>query len=228
MPRRSRNPRRRQNRRKRYAGRRRPRQVNVNRALAPFAQRYITKLKYTENFTMPTAVGGIQVYSFNMNSLFNPNRVATPPTPHQPYGYDQLTPVYNRYRVISCSYTIKCISSTQTVNVVALPANQAFFPPSAGTAMESPRAKFITQNPGGNLKTLWGRTYIPSLMGRNKAQYMADDNYQALTTASPAELAVLNIYAQGIQDGAVDPSTLLSITLEFTAEFFDVKQLAAS
>lgn len=221
-----RNPRRRQNRRKRYAGRRRaPRTVTVNRALAPYSQRYITKLKYNENFTMPAAVGGLQTYSFNLNSLFDPNRVAGG---HQPYGFDQLATVYNRYRVISCSYTIKCISSTQTVNLVALPANQAVFPAFAGAAMESPRAKFITQNPGGNLKTLWGRTYIPSLMGRNKSQYMADDNYQAQVTADPAELAVLNIFTQGINDSATDPACLLSITLEYTAEFFDVKQLAAS
>lgn len=199
--------------------------MNVNRALQPFAQRYIAKLKYTENFTMPTAVGGIQTYSFNLNSLFKPNRVATG---HQPYGYDQLTPIYNRYRVISCSYVVKAISSTQTVNVCVLPANQVVLPGFAGAAMESPRARFITQNPGGSMKTIVGRTYIPSLMGRNKAQYMADDNYQAQVSNSPAELAILNIFTQGINDSAVDPACLLSITLHYTAEFFDVIQQSPS
>jgi len=189
----------------------------VNTALQPFASRYITKMKYSE-VALLTA-GNIQ-YLFNANSVFDPNATGVG---HQPYGFDQLSPIYNRYRVISCKYVVNAYSSaggtTGAIRFGTLLANE--IPPinNMSELAENPRAQTRVQIVGGSTQTIKGKISIPSLMGRTKSQYMADDRYQALVTANPQELAYLAIYAQDMADAAA--TVTLAVTLEYTVEFFD-------
>lgn len=197
------------------------RTVNVNRALSPFAQRYITKLKYSQPFVIDNFTPN---YQFNLNSIFDPDRSGVG---HQPYGFDQLAAIYNRYRVISCSWNINAISGTSAFRIAALPSNDAPLSLNMSYICENPRAKWAIQLPGGDTKTLRGKTYIPSLVGRTKAQYLADDRYQSLTTGSPSELALLNILVKDLQDG-VGSGGQCVITMEYTVEFFDANVLGQS
>jgi len=160
-------------------------------------------------------------YRWNLNSLYDPNRTGGG---HQPYGYDQLTGViYNRYRVISCRYVVSAISDSYNIQCAVLPSNEASPPiTNVSECRENPRAQYLTQNPGGTLKVITGKVSIPKLMGRTKQQYMADDSYQAVYSQSPAELAVLNIYTQGLNDDSnTNVSATVNILLEYTVELFD-------
>lgn len=200
--------------------------VNVNRALAPFAQRYITKMKYCEAISISST--GPQVYKWNLNSVFDPNRSGIG---HQPYGHDQLTPIYNRYRVISCSYVISGVDTAgRYIQIASLPANEEATIASLTVSeiRENPRARYITQAPNASLKMLKGYVNLASLTGRNKAEYMADDRYSAPASANPQELMVLNVFAQDLADGLNTINTTLNITLTYTVEWFDPKQLGQS
>lgn len=196
-------------------------QVTVNRALNPIPQRYITKLKYSDVFTLQLT--NSYQYVFNLNSLFDPNRSGIG---HQPYGYDQLTPLYNRYRAIKCNYVINCYSTTSPIRYGCIASNEV--PPinSVSELAENPRAQTRVQIPGGNTQKITGSIYLPSLFGRSKAEYMADDRYQAINTASPAELALLTII--GADMGDFGTTITGTITLEWVAEFFDVSPLDQS
>jgi len=217
-------------RRKRVA-RRRP-TSNVNRSLQPFSQRYVSKMKYAETLSIVgSGFGGLTQFNFNLNSIFDPNRSGTG---HQPYGHDTLATLYNRYRVIKCSYVISSLSTGGTNGdaysvIAALPANEIItLNGGVAEAQENPKCKFITQAPQAALKVLKGTIDIASLVGRTKSQYMADDRYQSLYGASPNELAVLNIYT-GLLNGESQTLTQkLNIVLEFTVESFDVKNLVQS
>lgn len=216
-------PRRKMIRRKRWA--RKPR-VNVNRALQPVAQRYICKQKYSETIT--TDANGL--YTINLNSVFDPNRTGIG---HQPYGFDTMASLYNRYRVISCGWRIHANAVPGVANfmVAAMPANEVLTILSTSEWRENPRAKYVMASAGGNVPVLKGKTYIPSLVGRTKFQYMADDRYQAQVTASPNELAILNIATAAIGAGFSGESTnsgTVHLVLEYTVEYFDVKHLAQS
>lgn len=204
--------------------------VNVNRALQPFAQRYITKMKYAEiRAVTGPAGGGLVQYNFNLNSVYDPNLTGIG---HQPYGYDQLVDLYNRYRVFKVDYAISAYNTDSANNysvIAAVPANETITV-SGGVSelMENPRARYITQAPQASLKVLRGSISLPSLVGRTKAQYLADDRYQALATSSPAEQAVLNVMAGVItgSSGAGGTGTNvmnLSISLVYHVEWFDVK-----
>lgn len=206
---------------KRY---RKKRMVNVNRAMAPFAQRYITKLKYVTSAVLSTTNG--YIYKMALNNLFDPDNTGIG---HQPYGYDQLAALYNRYRVIKCYYTVSHNPTTGTnpSRVVCLPSNEFTDTFNSGSdAAENPRARWSFQMPGGSIQKIKGVVYLPSLVGRNKQQYMADDRYQALTTGGPNEAACLYLIGSDIADGAINVN--VSITMTFVAEFFDVKKLAQS
>lgn len=206
---------------------RKRKQVNVNRALQPIPQRYICKMKYADVFSLTTSgISPMGTYRFNLNSIFDPNRTGTG---HQPYGHDTFQTLYNRYRVIKCTYNIVATSSTNyAVQVAAIPGNEEIAVATATEARENPRCRYVVQGVGSPLKVLKGTVHIPSLVGRTKAQYMADDRYQAQFGASPNELAILNVFGGLIGDGAVTDTIVCNIEMTYTIECFDVKALAQS
>jgi len=205
---------------KRYA--KKQKTTLVNRGLKPFASRYITKMKYSEAYTLSALNNYTQI--MNLNSVFDPNRTGIG---HQPYGYDQLTPLYNRYRVISASYVINAYSGAAPIRFGCLPLNEVpSFINDMSELCENPRAKWKVQMPQGSTSILTGKVYLPSLVGRTKSQYMADDRFQAQTNASPLELAVLFISAQSM--GNVNVDTNLTVTIEYLVEFFDTNPIDQS
>lgn len=193
----------------------------VNTALQPIPQRYICRMKYAETFLLSSIASG---YRFNLNSIFDPNRTGIG---HQPYGHDTFVTLYNRYRVIACSYIITAYNASDAIRLCALPANEEVVVSNCSEAIENPRAKFITQFPGGNTNKLKGKISIANLMGRTKAQYMADDRFQATFGSSPVELAVLNIVHGNMLD-AFPTGTNVHIQLTYVVECFDYKALGPS
>lgn len=195
--------------------------VRVMGGLNPIPQRQIVKMKYAQNLN--TAAGTAYNYKFNLNSIYDPDFTGTG---HQPYGYDALETLYNRYRVISCSYAITGYSGTTGVCYGVVPANEAKTFTTLAELRENPRAKFTTQYPGGSTTMLKGKVYLPSLVGRSKLQYMSDDRYQAVFGANPQEQAILNV--TGLDLSEAGASINWTITLEYTVELFDVKPLNQS
>lgn len=209
-------------RRDRY-GTRKQQLTLYNVGLNPIPERYITKMKYAEAVTV--SASGIAGYKWNLNSLFDPNRSGIG---HQPYGYDQLcgpagSALYNRYRVISCKYILTVTSDSANIQFAALPANESLsLIGNVSEARENPKSQYATYNPGGIMRMLKGTVSLPKLIGRTKSQYMADDNYQAVYNASPSEVAILNCYAQGLNDDPTfNANPTFNILLEYTVEFFD-------
>lgn len=198
--------------------------ATTNRALQPVAQRYICKMKYAT--TAQLNLNNAYLYQLNLNSLFDPDRTGTG---HQPYMYDQLSGLYNRYRVIGCSYTIfgYPVSSSAPIRVGALATNDASqIWNNMSDFFENPKAKWTIVVPGGQKTLLKGYVSIPSLMGRNNIEYRSDDRFQAQVSVSPAELAILNIGAGTMTDTSTDVN--LHITMNYVVEFFDIKNQAQS
>lgn len=233
--------------RKLYKRKPRARHATVNRALQPIAQRYICRMKYCDTFTLNTTESptGVVTHRFRLNSIFDPNLTSQG---HKPYGFDQLLGfpgaipavrgIYNRYRVVSCSYAITAAPTLgNNIQITALPANELVSTgiTNAAALRENPRAKWVSQTTGATLRTLSGKVYLPSLVGRPKAQYMSDDRYQALYSANPDEAAILNVYlnelgdSTGIPGGTAIPAAArLNITLVYTVELFDVNNMPQS
>lgn len=193
---------------------------NNLKSLNPIAQRYICKMKYAES--VQTDASGRFV--FNLNSIFDPNATGVG---HQPYGHDTLATLYNRYRVISCSYRVIAPNASSNLQMGVVPANEIITFGTVAELKENPRARYIVQTPGGPIQPVSGRVYMPSLTGRTKSQYMADDRYQATFGTSPAEQMVLNILTTSQLDIPLTSNALI-VELVYTVECFDIKNLAQS
>lgn len=202
------------------------RTVNVNHALSPIPQRYITKMKYSQTITTGATFGN---YAMNLNSIYDPDQTGVL-TGHQPYGFDQLSALYNRYRVIACGWRLNLAVGSTTVPVImtAMPANTVVTASTGSEIRENPRSKYTLQGLGAAMRFVSGKVYIPSLMGRNKQQYMADDRYQAQFGTSPSELALLNIFAGPATEQTAIATVYFNVELEYTVECFDVKNLSQS
>lgn len=209
----------------------------IGKTLAPIPQRFITKMKYSEVVTSAAGSGSYGLTKWNLNNLNQPNRdtnVGTG-TSHQPYGFDSLFTLYNRFRVISCSYVVMAQAQDgTTLQVAVFPANEVVSPGSISQLRENPRTRYTLQGSGAAIRPIKGKVYMPSLMGRTSPQYMADDRFQAQALnstgalAGPAELAILHCIAGTPAEIAGVPAINFNITLEYTVEFFDVKPLAQS
>lgn len=199
--------------------------VNVNRALAPIAQRYICKMKFAADAS--TGVDGF--LRLNLNSIWDPLRTGGV-SPDQPYARDQLALLYNRYRVIACGWRLTTPNNGGNIQVGALPSNDVF-----GTVAtpfseirENPRAKYFVQHNTGPAQLIKGKIYLPSLVGRTKTQYMADDRYQAQIDTNPLEAAILNIGVAATNGGMITTGQTVNVLLEYTVEFFDLKIFPSS
>jgi len=200
---------------------------NIGSALQPFPAQQIVKMKYCEALALTISTNPSAVYRYNLNSIFDPNLTGVG---HQPYGHDTLATLYNRYRVIGCSWNISINPYSSALQLVAQPSNEILYSTATlcSEARENPRSKFIIQMPGGGNKVLSGYTSIPSLVGRTKSQYMADDRYQAIFSTSPNEVCVLNMLVGFLDESVASNNVSLNVTLEYTVEVFDPKHLTQS
>lgn len=195
--------------------------VKIKSALQPIPARQIVKMKYCQN--VQTSVATAYNWQFNLNSIFDPDRTGTG---HQPYGHDTLATLYNRYRVIACSYVVQAYSSTTGFRYAVVPANESKVFTTVAEMSENPRAQYKVGSPGTSIPKIRGKVYLPALTGRSKSQYMADDRYQAVFGTNPQELAVLNMVALDLAEAGTTINWV--VTLEYTVEVFDVNPLGQS
>lgn len=195
--------------------------VVVNRAITPVPQRFLTQHKYSTTFTL----GSLQnIYRMNLNSLYDPDQTGTG---HQPYGFDQMAALFNRYRVYGVSYQVQGYQFNNPIRFGCVATNDSASPSNLATLVELPRSKTAIQINGGSTAKITGYVNLPSLTGRTKAQYMADDRYQAQNNTNPQEALILNIMAQSLSDTALESCTML-VTMNFHVEWFDPIVFASS
>lgn len=178
-------------------------------------------------FAFDASTGMDGFLRLNLNSIWDPLRTGAG-TSRQPYGRDQLALLYNRYRVISCGWRLTAPNTGGNIMLGAIPSNETYTTTAFAEVRENPRAKYFTQHATGPVQLLKGKIYLPSLVGRTKEQYMADDRYQAQIDASPSELAILNICAAATNGGMITTGQTVNILFEYTVEFFDLKIFPSS
>lgn len=199
-------------------------QITVLNGVGPVASKLITTVKYCESYFQSTAGVGFNQF-FNLNSLFDPDRSGIG---HQPYGFDQLSNLYSRYRVFRTRWHINAKSDQDLLNMCVIPLNHASIAANFSGAMEQPRAvtKTVTGSSAGDATQFYGSIYLPELTGETSEQYRTNEDNQAQTTASPGTLLTLRITTD-CPTGATF-NLLYNITLEFDCEFFDPVALAQS
>jgi len=192
-------------------------------------------LRYAESFGLTTgASGGCGAeQAFILNSLFDPNYTGTG---HQPYGFDQISPLYASYLVHAVKVTllVSTIGGTAEIALVykyepnlggvAL-LNQTIDrvteAPMIGTAMLGPSGVDRARAVQLNLK-------MHQVFGVTAAQYKDEmTTYGALTTATPTANALLRVSVASYS-GSAGISATVQFICDFDCEFFNPVQAAQS
>jgi len=155
---------------------------------------YLT-FKYSDfqSFTLATLVGTQQLY--RMNSLFDPDKTGAG---HQPYGYDQITPLYLRYRVLRFRYKITFATSSSDYFALVIPINGALQSAISNLttftqAAESPRGRSTIVSSSTVSIVMTGNVALNALNGTTRLEYLADDRFQSATGSNPTEVIDLAI-----------------------------------
>lgn len=174
--------------------------------------RCLSTFKYNEviSFTVTTLAGG--QYVFKLNGMFDPN---TTGTGHQPYGFDQMMNIYQRYCVLRARYKINFSPSNDRINVGCIAASTVTTTVAdAATynlAAESPHSRTKALSYGGGPPANFNAVVSTNvLLGTTRTQMMADDLFQGTQTTDPTNLTVLTIFWY-------NPS-LVSVTASFNAQ----------
>lgn len=153
------------------------------------------EFKYNDvfSYTLTTVTGSNQI--MRLNSIFDPDLTGTG---HQPYGYDQLAALYNRYRVLSCKWKVTFHAESLGFYICVVPSNGNLATAVTNAASftlagESPRSVCKAQGTGASAITISSRIHLNNLNGVTRTEYLADDRFEAQIGANPSELIVLNI-----------------------------------
>lgn len=218
----------------------------VNRKLATKKRsRTTNKTAVTQNLKSPLGYPDVQYtqvrycdliqltgttaqYTFRGNSLFDPDFTGTG---HQPYYYDQYIAVYQRYRVISTSFTMRVANSSisgTTSEVVVAPTSLVPTLTSLAQAKEDPRAGTTGILPPYQsvTKTVSLTNSTQQVIGLETKKEVYDADYAALFNANPVQLWYYAIY--GYSPTTAGLSVDIDIEITYNCEFFDRAPIALS
>ncbi len=192
------------------------------------AHKYMT-MKYVQSFSVSVAAGVGTQQTMNLNSIFDPDRTGVG---HQPMYYDQMSALYNRYRVLRTFWKISFANNNGSYNTVVIPINGLINTAVAGvttydTACELQHAQYkLVPGTGGFPVVFLGNIALHVLNGCPLIEYMGDDRFEAQVGASPTELMTLAI---GIYNPTV-ATIIVNFTVQmvFLVDLHDVISIAGS
>lgn len=197
----------------------------VNSAVRP--QRMLLKMPYFWSGQLYSETGNYQTYSFNLNSLYDPDRTGIG---HQPLGRDQWIAFYNQYRVYRCTYQIvfNNLDPAQAATVGFCPTNGLpSFTNEAAFEQPQMRMSAIAPRDGQSKAIMKGSIDLARLNGKTHAQYKASEDTASQNSSSPAEILLGNLVAAPVLSGA-PVNVGYTIKLTFHAELFDPNVLPIS
>jgi len=166
-------------------------------------------------------------YSFRLNSIYDPDYAVGG---NQPLYTAQLAAVYQYYCVHHADFSIDCYnnSSTQDTQVVVFPTVFAAASGSLDAVAMRPLSTEGVCGRIGSTKTdlhIRRKFNISQLFG----QPLIDDNFSALFTANPLNVAYVNVAFQNLFSAGITPNDLYAVVhLRFYVTVRDLVQVTSS
>ncbi len=196
----------------------------------PFPDRMRCTLTYSSLYISLIAnSASVSRYQFSMNSLFDPDFTGTG---GQPEYFDQLSALYNRYRVYGSAIKVVFLPFNSSGAQVNVPTNAVLLPSAQTLAsfnvddvagMARAQNRIITGNMDQSNVTMVSSHSISEILGVKDVE--GADRLQALISASPSEQALWSILAR-TADGTTATSLGISVRITYDCEFFD-RQVAS-
>ncbi|AHH31470.1 putative capsid protein [Dragonfly larvae associated circular virus-5] len=188
--------------------------------------------KYSEifglTFTGGSGVAGI--YQFYLNYLEHPGYTGAG---HQPMGFDQISALFNRYRVIGMSYHI----ALTNISGVYVAEYAVYYRPNMtvtndftaimeGTGVLAKGHLGITSS-GSDTRTHRGYVSVARARGVPRRNVMTESDYQAILGVAPNFLPSFNIAVVN-QDASASVTLRVRVDLKFYTIWSDRKVMGTS
>jgi len=196
--------------------------------LQVFPLRLTTSLSYADQFTMYginslDTFGTEQVY--RLASLYDPDFTGAG---HQPYGYDQITPWYQRYQVNSATIKVTFSDPSKDGMYIAVMVKNLNDPATLvnstlSQARERPNVWLKPLNNTGEQKQVFTkRLDFAQFMGLTKQQWQNDwSNTSALVTTNPGYTPYLQIAVCDGTAAATAGNVKVTCEIIFHCTFFE-------
>lgn len=170
----------------------------INRTSNFIPNRYITKMIYADSLDLDNTSGGTTLASaiFRLNGLYDPNYSGVG---HQPMGYDQLTPLYQRYLVrgvkviVTGKGTTGANSDSVVLAIQGRPINSlTSYPTSPSMALEDRMTSVV---PIDNDKSFKFARYfdIAKMWGTSRNHLEGEQDFSSSNNTNPQKECYLSI-----------------------------------
>lgn len=169
-----------------------------------------------------TALLGTQ-QAYRLNSVYDPDYTGAG---HQPYGFDQLSGLYNKYRVDRVKFEIIYTTPGGThdmlcVATVSPGTTSSLTGATLYAGQERPGGIWGLLSPNGERRCVLKGAYdLNVVCGVPKQKYVSDDEYSSSISSNPTQLALLT-HAVGCADGTAAISAVAVVVITYDVVFFD-------
>lgn len=205
--------------RKTRTKRRKPAPPMSGPLMSAFPKKLKFKHRYQEIATITSTTGTIGTYKYKCNGMYDPN---TTETGHQPYYFDQLTSIYNKFTVIGSRIRVVATPSTSLsgpVQVAIQKDDNGTVPSFIATAGEfSGRnaTKVIAINNSDPVILTSSWSLKKTFPGAN----ITGSNFYGISTQDPNEQTSWVITVQSL-DGSTEAITCL-VYIEYIAIWWEL------
>lgn len=197
----------------------------VNGGASPLGKTHKTTLRYVTNITLDSAAGIPDFYTFNANSIFDPDRTGGG---HRPLGTSEWHKFYEYATVTGCR--IRCVAAN---GVGATEAATMFgylfrdlnagLPIGVDTLREQPNSAvaYLAINQGMTSNSIAGKLDIAQFVGKTRAQIVGVDEYSTKVGSQAtlqAHAVVCDLWCSAL-DLASDASLEVAVHLEYDVTF---------
>lgn len=191
-----------------------------------FPPRISVDLHYESLITLAPGAA-VASYVFRGNSLYDPDYTGTG---HQPRYYDQLTPIYGRYKVLASAITVEMINGSPTAGAIfaITPNTEIITFTSWQQASELPRSKTSQIVPIASRYPfkLSSQATTKSICGLLPYQ-VNDEDWSSSVGTNPVQIWYWNVNVASI-DESTNVTVSLRIKMKYKAIMYDRLDVAPS
>lgn len=194
----------------------------------PLGKTFKTTLRYAEQITLNGGISTFGDFVFTANGLFDPSITGGG---HQPYGFDQIMPMYDHYTVI---YTKVHVTYNNTDTSIPQICGIVIRDTSTGITdiedtLEGASSKSIMTSPLGGSRDTVSLTYTlcpNKFLGISKP--LSSENLRGGISSNPSEQCYIHVVAGGSPGTGDAGAVYASVMIEYVAIFTEPKILTGS
>lgn len=168
----------------------------IQRGYLPFGSSYYFKLPYSSTHVLTSLNTALAAtFQFNLGSCFDPQ---TSIGGHQPFQWDQISPLYTNYRVLATKYEVTFSDPTIDGMWCGVQVRNPESTTAGGQTLDYIRERRLTNmqpinNTGSQKKKFEAYVELHKLYGETKNQWMNNAANKASVNGNPATTPLLEL-----------------------------------